>query len=247
VIPVISIIVPAYHASKFIKDAIQKKLDVLDSLRVPYELILVIDGADKLSKIEVARFLKMKQFKVVYLKNNHGKGFAVRRGMQSAKGQYIGYMDVDNDIDPKVIKDMYEIINDSNTTAVLPSKVHRLSVINYPFKRKIFSKTYNFIVTKVFRLACSDTQLGAKLYSKSLIQKVLPQCEINGFAFELEMLIIAKEMNILDFVEIPVLVNYKTQTTISLKNGLNVLSDTFKFYFRIKEIGSNKKETKKRF
>jgi len=246
VIPVISIIVPAYHASDFIKDAIKKKLGILDSLKVPYELILVIDGKDELSKREIVEFSKIEQFKVVYLKNNHGKGFAVRRGMQSAKGKYIGYMDVDNDIDPKVIRDMYEVINNSDYTAVLPSKVHKLSVINYPFKRKIFSKTYNFLVTKIFKLNCSDTQLGAKIYTNSLVQKVLPLCSIDGFAFELEMLIIARKLDLLNFIEIPVLVNYKTQTTISFKNGLNVLSDTFKFFFRIKEIGTNKKKTKKR-
>jgi glycosyltransferase involved in cell wall biosynthesis len=243
VIPVISIVVPTYHAGSFIKEAIKKKLDVLSSLNIPYELILVMDGKDELSREKITSFLKLKNFKVVYLKNNHGKGFAVRRGMKVAKGNYIGYMDVDNDIDPIVIRNMYEVIKDNKYSAILPSKTHTLSKINYPFKRKLFSKTYHFIVNRFFNLSCSDTQLGAKLYSKTLVNNVLPLCEINGFAFELEMLMFAKQMNRLEFLEIPVVVNFKTQTTISLKNGLNVLSDTFKLFLRVRKFETSKKET----
>ena len=243
--PIISIIVPAYHAGEFIKDAVAKKIAVLKSLEVPYELILVIDGTDKSSISEMTPFFKMKQFKVVYLKYNHGKGFAVRRGMRQAKGKYIGYMDVDNDIDPLVIRDMYNAILSNKYSAILPSKTHKLSKINYPFKRKLFSKVYNFIVKNIFNIPCSDTQLGAKLYSKSYIQNVIPLCMINGFAFELEMLSYAKEMNLLYFKEIPVVVNFKTQTTISLKNGIKVLIDTFKLFIRVRNFDANKKEIKK--
>jgi glycosyltransferase involved in cell wall biosynthesis len=245
VIPLISIVVPAYHASKFIRDAVKQKLLVLESLKIPFELIVVLDGMDKASKGEIAQFLKMKQLKVVYLKNNHGKGFAVRRGMSQAKGKYIGYMDVDNDIDPQVIKDMYEVIIKDEFSAVIPTKMHPLSKINYPVKRKLFSKTYNFVVKHIFKLSCSDTQLGAKLYSKSLVMNVLPLCAVNGFAFELEMLMYAKKLGLLSYQEIPVVVNYKTKSTISMRNGLNVLSDTFKLFLRIKKFEPSQKENKK--
>lgn len=243
--PIISIVVPAYHAGSFIKDAVAKKLAVLKSLEISYELILVIDGADKSSISEISPFFKMKQFKVVYLKYNHGKGFAVRRGMHQAKGKYIGYMDVDNDIDPLVVKDMYNAIVSNEYSAILPSKIHKLSKINYPFKRRLFSKVYNFIVKNIFNIPCSDTQLGAKLYSRSFVRNVIPLCTINGFAFELEMLSYAKKMNLLYFKEIPVVVNFKTQTTINLKNGINVLLDTFKLFIRIRKFDANKKENKK--
>jgi len=85
-------------------------------------------------------------------------------------------------------------------------------------------------------LNCSDTQLGAKLYSNKLVKTTLPYCLINGFAFELEMLSISKKLGILKLVEIPVIVNFKTQTTISLRSGIKVLIDTFKLFLRLKKI-----------
>jgi glycosyltransferase involved in cell wall biosynthesis len=244
VIPVISIILPSYNAGEFIKDAIEKKLSILESLGVPFELILVMDGEDKLAREEISKFKKINQFKAVYLKENHGKGYAVRRGMAQAGGEYIGYMDIDNDIDPQVIYNMYCKIKNSKYTAILPSKINKMSKINYPLKRRLFSKIYHHLVKNIFNFTCSDTQLGAKLYSKSLVKSVLPYCVINGFAFELEMLLYAQKMSILRYTEIPVVVNFKTQTTISIRSGLNVISDTVKLFLRIKNFDPNKKENK---
>lgn len=239
-IPKISLIVPCYKAGEFIKKAIDNKIRVLEGLGISYELIIVQDGSDEDARIELKNFKNNKNIKIVLLKKNHGKGYAVRRGMQQAKGEYIGYMDVDNDIEPNVIKDMYERIIERDYNAVLPSKMHPDSKIKYPVNRKIFSRIYNFIVRDIFKLNCFDTQLGAKLYTNKLIKTTLPYCVINGFAFELEILGVAKKLEILNMVEIPVTVNFKTQTTISLKSGIKVLSDTFKLFLRLKKIEAKK-------
>jgi len=237
----ISLIIPAFKAGGFIKDALQKKIEILEKLYIPYEIIVVVDGTDEGTKKALQGFKNKKNIIVYYLPKNYGKGYAVRYGMMRINSDFVGYMDVDNDIEPNVLRDGFLAIMAKKYDAILPSKRHYKSKINYPTSRKFISKIYNKIITTLFQLNCTDTQLGAKFYSKELLDVVLPQCRINGFAFELEMLTIAVINGFGNFLEIPVTVNLKTQSTIAFSHGIHVCIDTLMLLPRLRHIHDKKK------
>jgi glycosyltransferase involved in cell wall biosynthesis len=241
----LSLIVPAFKAGKFLKQALLEKQKVLDSLRIPYEIIIIADGYDPETDRVLKSLKKNKRIRSYLLPKNRGKGYAVKFGFKKAKGNIIAYMDADNDIDPQVIKDGYFRLIESESHAILPSKNHKDSQTNYPHDRKLFSRVYNFMVRRIFLLQCSDTQLGAKIYSKDLLEKVLPHCQINGFAFELEMLKIAQILGYNRFEEIPVKIDLKTKSTISFINGLSVIKDSLLLYPRILLLNAKFKQSQK--
>ena len=84
----ISIIVPCYNAEKFIIKNISLLIKKIDKLKVRNEVILINDGStdntyDKIKKI------KKKSIKIINLKRNYGKSFAIRQGIKKAKLQHI--------------------------------------------------------------------------------------------------------------------------------------------------------------
>src|SRR5688500_10001631 len=98
--PVLSIIVPCYRKAEIIEKDLLAKKQILDTLHIPYEIVVVIDGlVDKTE--EVVSNLKIDNLKIIAYEKNQGKGYAVRKGYENAQGSFIGYLDADFDIDPK--------------------------------------------------------------------------------------------------------------------------------------------------
>lgn len=90
----ISIIVPCYNAEKFIDKNISLLIKKLNKFKIKSEIILINDGSDDNTYYKIKR-LKKKSIKVINLKKNHGKSYAVRQGLKKAKMDYIILIDCD--------------------------------------------------------------------------------------------------------------------------------------------------------
>ena len=101
--PKISIIVPVYNVEKYIRKCLDS---ILNQTFKDFELILVDDGSlDNSGKICDDYALKDNRIKVIHKKNG-GLSSARNAGLDVAQGDYIGFVDSDDWIEP----DMYEIL-----------------------------------------------------------------------------------------------------------------------------------------
>lgn len=98
----LSIIVPIYNAEKYIEKCIES---ILDQTYKNYELILVDDGSEDRSSDICDEYATHSNVKVIH-KSNGGLINARKTGVGSASGEYIGFVDSDDWIEP----DMYEIL-----------------------------------------------------------------------------------------------------------------------------------------
>ena len=89
--PLVSVIIPAYNAEKYIRETLQCLLD--QSYR-SLEVIVVNDGSKDATEQEVKRF---SDTRIRYLTQaNQGCSGAKTTGLRSAKGDYIQYLDADD-------------------------------------------------------------------------------------------------------------------------------------------------------
>ena len=65
-----------------------------------------------------------------------------------------------------------------------------------PFARQLLGKAFSAIVELLFSLNIKDTQCGAKVFTKSTVKLFLKQPAMNGFAFDVQLLWIAKRNGI---------------------------------------------------
>lgn len=103
----ISVIIPVYKAEKYIERCI---FSILRQTYQNIEVILVDDGSpDKSGEICDMWALKDKRIKVIHQKNA-GAGAARNAGLRVAKGEYIGFVDSDDWIEPQMYEVMYNAI-----------------------------------------------------------------------------------------------------------------------------------------
>lgn len=103
--PKLSIIVPVYNVEKYLEKCIHS---ILDQTFKDFELILVDDGSVDKSGIICNRYARRdNRIKVIHKKNG-GQAAARNVGLNLVRGDYVGFVDSDDWIDPDMYKDLYE-------------------------------------------------------------------------------------------------------------------------------------------
>lgn len=104
--PLISIIVPVYNIEKYLERCIES---ILKQNYLNLELILVDDGSTDNSGIICDRYMARDKRVRTFHKNNGGSSSARNMGLEMAKGEYVGFVDSDDYVEP----DMYEKMVDA--------------------------------------------------------------------------------------------------------------------------------------
>lgn len=97
--PLVSIIVPAYNAAPFIADAVRS---VLDQTHGELELIIVDDGSTDDTAELVGTFVDPRVLLV--RQTNAGVSAARNSGLDRARGEFIGFLDADDAMEPSNIE-----------------------------------------------------------------------------------------------------------------------------------------------
>ncbi len=233
----ISLIIPAYKQQRTIAKDLKRIKGIMDKSEFSYEIIVVVDGELDRTAQE-ARKIRSPFVKVVGYKKNHGKGYAVRYGMANAKGDFIAFLDAGMDLNPESLYDMLSCMDEKKTDIVIGSKLHPLSEVNYPWQRQILSWGYRSIVRLLFGLSVRDTQVGLKLFRRQVLEDVLPRLLVKQFAFDIEILAVARYLGYKKIEESPVQLNFKNWSSITSRNFIkpvfNMTWDTLAVFYRLK-------------
>lgn len=231
----LSVIIPAYHQAKTIVRDVAKIEKVLSQIRYPYEIIVVVDGYGD-DTYRVAKKIKSGQVKVTVYMKNQGKGHAVRLGMAKANGDYIAFIDSGMELDPNGISMLLEHMEWYDADIIVGSKLHPVSVVNYPLVRRILSRGYQYIIWLLFHLKVRDTQTGMKIFQRKVLEKMLPRLLVKRYAFDLEMLAVAHRLGFTRIYEAPIKLSYNFSDfthASNIKTVVNILIDTFAIFYRI--------------
>src|SRR4051812_47980519 len=113
--PKISIIVPVYNVQSFIRECIES---ILGQSFVDFELILVNDGSSDQSGFICDEYSNTDKRIVVIHKENGGQSSARNMGIESAKGEFIGFVDSDDWIHSDMYKTLYSKVMETNAEII---------------------------------------------------------------------------------------------------------------------------------
>lgn len=235
----LSIVIPAYNEGERIYENLLEMSKLLSSFVTDYEMIVVNDGSKDNTEVEIRRASEtVKNIVPAGYQMNRGKGGAIKEGVKCATGDYIAFLDADMDLSPMHLKDFLAKMEETSATAVIGSKMHKDSKVNYPLPRKIMSLGYFLLLKMLFRLNIKDTQTGVKLFEADTLKKVMRQVSTDGFAYDIEILalICASGGTI---VEMPIeLIFQRTNGwgRIRLSDVMEVAQDTMKIYHNVHRI-----------
>ena len=230
----LSVIIPVFRQSRTIVKNIKNVRKALDEIRYDYELLIVVDGCFK-SYLQ-AKKTRNNKTRIYFLKENQGKGFAVRHGMSRAKGDYIAFLDAGMEIDPNGISMLLEHMEWYNADVIVGSKRHLVSVVNYPLERRVLSFGFFWLVRILFGVKIKDTQAGIKIYKREVLEKILPLLMIKRYAFDIEMLSVASRFGYKRIYEAPIKLDFKFDNltnAAALNTIWKMLWDTAAVFYRL--------------
>ncbi len=199
----VSIIIPAYREESTIQKDIRNVCATMDQTRWDYEVAVVVDGSAD-STFEKASELAGEKVRVFGYEENRGKGYAVRFGMARARGDWIAFVDAGMEINPNGISMLLEHMTWYDADVVVGSKRHPASKTNLSWLRKVYSEGYYWIVKTLFGLRVRDTQVGLKVYRREVLERVLPRMVVKAYAFDIELLAVARHLGFKRICEAPV-------------------------------------------
>lgn len=188
----ISLIIPLFNEERRMYN-----LDILwnyiKNKKYIKELIVINDGSTDKTNQLLMTFHKRTKCKMISYRKNKGKGYAIKKGMLSARGNHIVFMDVDLSTPPKMLGELKKIIHKcdiivgtrKNDKAVL---LQRQSAI-----REGMGKLFTLISQKIMGVDISDFTCGFKCYKKSAAKKIFSRQRINRWAFDAESLFLAQK------------------------------------------------------
>jgi hypothetical protein len=101
---------------------------------------------------------------------------------------YIGFLDADLSTDLADFDDLVKTIETSDFKIVSGSRISRMGAnITKESARKIISLTINFIIRKILKMDFKDTQCGAKIFHKDVINIAFGEKFVTQWIFDVEI------------------------------------------------------------
>lgn len=231
----LSVIIPAYDEEQRIADTVMDISRYLSRQGYLFEIIVVNDG----SKDRTAEKVKNLQTTIYNLKlidneKNKGKGGAVKDGMLAAQGQYRLYLDADNAITIDHLDKFWPYIKEGHDIVIgsieLPGSIKREEYTGFSkIYRNVLGKLSKYLIRAMTIWEIHDTQRSFKLFKKEAAEKIFPRQTIMRWGFDIELLVIAKEMGY-KIKELPVKWE-NPPGKVTFLSYLNTLKELFQIKF----------------
>ena len=183
----ISVIIPAWNEQDRIEPTLNRYLQQLVKLDLPYEIIVVLDGVEDGTEQHVDRFANRRVRKLVFPRKL-GKGGAVMAGLREARYTYLGYLDADGAVPPRELAKMVDFLKRCDCVVASRWLKESRVVQQEPLFNVVAGRVYNFLVRSVLLLPVRDTQCGAKFLRREIADRVLKAVGITNRAFEVSLL-----------------------------------------------------------
>ena len=195
--PYLSIIIPAYNEARRLPPYLQRMVAYLDRRRLSYEILVVDDGSQDRTAQAVELVARQSlQVRLIRLTCNVGKGAAVRRGMQAARGELQLFTDADG---ATPIEELVRLESALATGADLAIGSRALAsqdpgyTVQARWIRSALGTIFNSLVQRLGVRNIADTQCGFKLFRRSVAQDLFSVACVNGYALDLELLYISRQ------------------------------------------------------
>jgi dolichol-phosphate mannosyltransferase len=193
-----SIILPTYNERDNLPLIFYMLHKAFTTKALDFEVVIVDDSSPD-NTLQVAQKLQTvytpNMVKIVSRPGKLGLGTAYAAGLKECTGQRIILMDADLSHHPKFIPQMILLMNAHDYDIVSGTRYRKGGgVAGWDLKRKITSKGANFLAKFLLNPGnASDLTGSFRLYKREALERILPQVKCKGYAFQMEILILAQK------------------------------------------------------
>jgi glycosyltransferase involved in cell wall biosynthesis len=195
--PSLLLLIPAYNEERRLEPVLRDYARYFqEHYAGKFQLVVVLNGCtdDTIGVVrrvaaEFSDLIRALEFRAPI-----GKGGALIEGLKlAAFGDLIGYVDADGATPPRAFLDLVRRIDGADCVVGsrwLPdSVIHQAQSGN----RQFASRVFHAIVQVLFRLNIHDTQCGAKLMKREVVERIHRHLLIADMAFDINLLVAVKK------------------------------------------------------
>lgn len=234
----LSIVVPAYNEAGRIGTSLHTLLQWTADHAPSAEIIVVDDGSrDTTVALVTALAQHHPRLRIEALRSNRGKGAAVRRGVEVATGQWILFTDADLSTPIAEVDKLIAATQAGADIAIASRDVAGSDIARHqPAYREAMGRTFNALVRALALPGFADTQCGFKLFRSVAAKRAFGRMTIERFAFDVEVLFIARKLGY-RIAEVGVRWVNDDRTTVSpIKDASRMLVDIARIRYRHKGL-----------
>lgn len=142
--PLVSVVMPAFNAGKYIHTSISS---VLAQSYDNIELIIINDGSSD-NTLQVAQSFSDKRIRIINIVENRGIVYALNTGLKVARGKYIARMDADDYCYKDRIKLQVDFLEKNSDIVILGGGHRIVSENNMVLTKQYFPLRYEYIIAE---------------------------------------------------------------------------------------------------
>lgn len=195
--PSLSIVIPAYNEERRLPGTIRDLRSFFGRLPAVEVIIVIEKSTDRTVELAKAAAGEDAMFRIIANDVQRGKGYAVKCGMLLAKGQFVFFMDADLSTPlAEVLNFLAEFDAHPEIDVLIGSRAEAKSQIikKQSWLRRNMGRGFNRFVQVLSVKGIKDTQCGFKAFRQKCVEPIFSRQTLNGFAFDVEVLILAQMM-----------------------------------------------------
>ncbi len=172
----LSVVIPAHNEEGSIEETVRAFHNELHKENINHEIVVVNDNS-KDSTEDILRRLHKEIPQVRYVNNTppNGFGFAVRKGLESYKGDCVAIVMADMSDRPVDLVTYFRTMEEGDYDAVFGSRfIKGGKTFDYPASKLYLNRLTNSIIRVLFGTRYNDTTNAFKLFKRETIDGVRP-------------------------------------------------------------------------
>src|SRR5947207_11946487 len=180
--PVLSVIVPCYNERATVAELLRRVREV----PIDKEIIVIDDVSTDGSRDVVAALAKQyPEIRQLLEPGNQGKGAAIRRGIEEARGDIVIIQDADLEYDPEEYPKLIQPILDGHADVVFGSRFEGYPRRVMLYWHRLGNNLLTFLSNMTTNLDLTDMETCYKVFRREVIQSI--NLKSDRFGFEPEI------------------------------------------------------------
>jgi glycosyltransferase involved in cell wall biosynthesis len=186
--PAITVVLACYNEEETLARSFEEIWKTLSDFNRAFEILFVDDVSRDRTREIIAGIVERHpdQVRALFHERNQGRGATVTDGFREARGEIVGFLDVDLEVHSRYIPSLVRAIEEGADVAT----VHRIYALQLgSLDRYFMSRGYSILVRRLLDVPLRDTETGYKFFRRATLLPVLDAIADPGWFWDTEFMV----------------------------------------------------------